>query len=63
MIFVNTETKFSFEWILNHFKKGEDIYQKAKLRHAVLDFESPGVNPLLAVPVQLSRTCFHVLVR
>lgn len=30
------EAKFSFEWILSRHKKGTDIYQKAKLRRAVL---------------------------
>lgn len=30
------EAKFSFQWILDHHKKGTDIYQKAKLRRAVL---------------------------
>lgn len=33
------EAKFSFEWILNNHKAGDDIYQKAKLRRAVLHLD------------------------
>ena len=34
-----SEAQSSFEWILGHYEKGSDIYQKAKLRRSVLHID------------------------